>query len=171
MPQVFLSHSTVDSQFVNRVRESLLKAGIDVWKAPESILPGEDWVEAIQRGLFSSTHLVVVMSPAAVKSDWVNYEMNTAIRLQVAGKIVIIPLEYEPSTELPGFWYNYQAIRCGDDHELAVERLVESIRRTARVMASPTPEGSASLSVCSTTRCCASLNLSHSSPSLIALRP
>jgi hypothetical protein len=68
-------------------------------------------VDAIERGLSQSTHVVLVLSPGAVESDWVRLEMNTAIRLEREGKIKIIPLNYQPC-EVPLLWGNYQAINC-----------------------------------------------------------
>lgn len=111
MPNIFISHNTIDAPFVNPLAETLRQHGIGVWKAPESILPGEDWVDAIERGLSQSTHVVLVLSPGAVESDWVRLEMNTAIRLEREGKIKIIPLNYQPC-EVPLLWGNYQAINC-----------------------------------------------------------
>jgi formylglycine-generating enzyme required for sulfatase activity len=109
MTQVFLSHSAKDAEFAIQMATDLRGVGIPVWKAPESILPGEPWVQAIERGLTSSTHFVLLMSPAAVKSKWVNLEFDTALERQMAELMVIIPIEYE-SCAPPQFWRRFQAI-------------------------------------------------------------
>jgi hypothetical protein len=111
LPSIFISHNTLDAPFVNPLVDALKRRGIRVWKAPESIRPGEDWVDAIERGLSTSSHVVLVISPGAVDSEWVKLEMNTAIRLEREGKIEIIPLSYEPC-ETPLLWGNYQSITC-----------------------------------------------------------
>ena len=63
MPQLFISHATEDASFAKRLARSVRSANVDVWMAPDSIHPGEDFVDAIQRGLSDTTHLVVIMSP------------------------------------------------------------------------------------------------------------
>lgn len=123
LPRVFVSHNTLDAPFVNPVAQILRQRGIEVWKAPESILPGEDWVDAIERGLSQSTHLLLVISPAAVESDWVRLEMNTAIRLEREGKIKIIPLNYQPC-DIPLLWGNYQAINCAKPPQQMLQELI-----------------------------------------------
>lgn len=45
--------------------------GWRAWIAPESILPGEKWAPAINRGLEEGGVFVVALTPAAVKPSWV----------------------------------------------------------------------------------------------------
>jgi hypothetical protein len=109
MSQIFLSHSTRDAEVAARLAADLREVGLPVWKAPESILPGEEWVEAIQRGISTSTHFLLLMSPAAVESEWVQFEFNTALALNRRGRMVIIPLDYQPC-DAPVFWTGFQAM-------------------------------------------------------------
>lgn len=94
MPQVFVSHCTQDAEFAQRIARALRASGVDVWIAPDSIHPGETFVDAIERGLGSTTHFVIVMSPDAVESNWVKLELNTAIRLERDGQLEISPILY-----------------------------------------------------------------------------
>lgn len=128
MTQVFLSHSTKDDEFVNRLAADLRGAGLDVWKAPESINPGETWLQAIERGLRTSTHLVLVISPAASVSEWVELEMNTAISLERAGKMTIIPLDYRSCDDVPLFWRSYQWVSFREAYESGVRQLISLLK-------------------------------------------
>jgi hypothetical protein len=123
--QIFLSHSTVDTEFVDRLAADLRLAGIVVWRAPESILPGEEWVDAIQRGLGTSSHLVLVMSPAAVESGWVKFEFNVALRRYHEGCMLIIPVDYQPC-DAPLFWRAFQHVGIRDKY---MKGLLELVRR------------------------------------------
>jgi sulfatase modifying factor 1 len=69
--QVFISYATEDTQFAHRLADDLQRLGIQVWIAPDSIKPGESWVDAIERGLEESSHMVIVLTPAALESEWV----------------------------------------------------------------------------------------------------
>ena len=82
--QVFISHAHQDADFAHRLAADLGSAGWRAWIAPESIQPGEKWVEAIGRGLDGSGVFVVALTPAAVASNWVRNETNAAIELDNA---------------------------------------------------------------------------------------
>lgn len=125
MTQVFLSHSTLDVEFVDQLAADLRDAGIVVWKAPDSILPGEEWIKAIQRGLATSSHFVLVKSPNAADSEWVNFEFEAALRQYHKKKMQIIPVLYQPCDE-PLFWEGFQHV---DLREQYMRSLLELIRR------------------------------------------
>jgi hypothetical protein len=130
MIQAFISYNHKDNVFSQQVTDDLRDAGIPVWKAPESIQPGESWVEAIERGLVTSTHLVLLMSPAAVESWWVNWEFNTAMALHARGQIEILPLDYLPCNP-PLRWQGFQALRgIRDDYEATISKLIKQIQAT-----------------------------------------
>jgi formylglycine-generating enzyme required for sulfatase activity len=114
MTQVFLSHSTKDADFAQQMADDLRAAGVPVWKAPESIRPGEGWVEALEYGLRTSTHMLLLMSPAAVASKWVNWEVDLAMMLHARGQIVILPVDYLPC-DPPLRWQRFQSISGIDD--------------------------------------------------------
>ena len=84
--QVFISHAHQDAEFAHRLAADLTAAGWRAWIAPESIQPGEKWVEAIGRGLDGSGVFVVALTPAAVASKWVRNETNAAIELDTRGE-------------------------------------------------------------------------------------
>jgi hypothetical protein len=99
--QVFISYATEeDGEFAQRLAKDLRGLGAQVWIAPESILPGEEWVDAIERGLEESSQMVVVLTPAALESPWVRTETNIAIAQERLGRMEIIPLLVEP-VEVP----------------------------------------------------------------------
>jgi hypothetical protein len=90
--QVFISYATKDAEFAHRLADDLKRLGVPVWIAPESIRPGESWVSAIERGLEESSHVVVVLTPAALESRWVKKETDIAIARERKGRIQVIPL-------------------------------------------------------------------------------
>src|SRR5688572_9998318 len=113
--QVFLSHSTLDAEFVDQLAADLRAAEIVVWKSPDSILPGEEWVDAIQRGLTTSSHLILVKSPNAVKSKWVRFEFNVALARHHDDRMAIIPIHHEPC-DPPPFWTAFQHVNLQDNY-------------------------------------------------------
>ncbi|MGQ9625809.1 MAG: toll/interleukin-1 receptor domain-containing protein [Anaerolineae bacterium] len=120
--KVFISYCEEDSQFAYRLAEDLRRLGFQVWIAPESVRPGEDWVDAIERGLKESSHMLVVLTPAAVKSSWVKKETNIAIAMERQGFMEVIPLDVEPC-EAPFLWRSYQTASFRRDYDSGLSQL------------------------------------------------
>jgi len=105
--QIFLSHATADAAFAHRLAGDLRAEGWGVWIAPESIRPGEKWVEAISRGLETSGVFVVVLTPAAVGSRWVRTETDAALALEHRDLLRFLPLDVA-ACDVPLLWSGYQ---------------------------------------------------------------
>ena len=131
--QVFVSYATEDAQFAHRLADDLQRLGIQVWIAPESIHPGEGWVRAIERGLAESSHVVVVLTPAALESKWVRKETDVTIAQERKGRIQVIPLDVEPC-EVPLLLGSYQMVSFRRDYEAGLSQLASilDLRATAR---------------------------------------
>ena len=127
--QVFVSHCTEDADFAQQIAHQLRSNGIDVWIAPDSIATGETFIEAIQRGLAETTHFVVLLSPDALESKWVNLEINTAIRLDMEGALTIAPIMYRPATP-PLILGNYQWLDYRGDVTDIVNQLLDWVGTT-----------------------------------------
>lgn len=96
MTKVFLSHSSQDEFFVERLARDLEASGLDVWLDRWSIQSGESIVSRISEGLSESDYLLVVLSAASVDSLWVRHELDTALMLQLSDEsITIVPLYAE----------------------------------------------------------------------------
>lgn len=51
---IFISHARQDADFAHQLADDLAVRGWEIWIAPDSIRPGERWVDAINRGLAES---------------------------------------------------------------------------------------------------------------------
>jgi tetratricopeptide (TPR) repeat protein len=93
MPTVFVSHSSEDTQFIERELIPILKSRkIEVWYSPQTIKTAEEWERAIKRGLESSDWFLVALSPRSVKSKWVRAETGWAFANR-EGKIIPVLIE------------------------------------------------------------------------------
>jgi len=105
VPRVFLSHSSKDDAFSARLAQDLYRAlKYDVWYDKEHLSGGDVWWNRIQQELTARFVFLVVLSPDAVVSRWVNDEIAIAWeqRTSVKGKriIPILYRECERSAEL-----------------------------------------------------------------------
>jgi hypothetical protein len=79
MPQVFISHATHDREFVEQHLAPLLRLnGVTPWYSTQDIPSAAQWEQAIRRGLHASDWFLVVMTDAAIKSEWVRAEVHWA---------------------------------------------------------------------------------------------
>lgn len=123
MNQVFISHAHEDEAIARRVAADLQAEGWSVWIAPDSIMPGEIWVEAINRGLEESGYYLLIQTPAAASSPWVVTETNVAIGLEHQRLIRFIPLDVAPCSP-PPLWTAYQNVPFRDNYLRGLEHLL-----------------------------------------------
>ena len=125
--QVFIIHAQEDGEFAHKLASDLRQRGWTPWITPESINPGEKWVAAIQRGLSECAVLLVVMTPAATGSEWVNTEVESAIELEHKKKVRFIPLIKE-QCEAPILWGHYQRISFVDGYDIGLSQLLATLQ-------------------------------------------
>ena len=111
---VFISHAHEDAEFAHRLAADLGARGWRVWIAPDSIRPGEKWVDAINRGLEACGVFLVALTPAAVASKWVTDETNVAKEMHQEGELRFIPLGVV-DCRVPPLWRVHQRIPFKQD--------------------------------------------------------
>ena len=75
---VFLSYAHKDNHYRKQVQKALEKRGLSVWVDDRGISPGESWQAAIQEAIDNACVVVVILSPDAKESRYVNRELNYA---------------------------------------------------------------------------------------------
>lgn len=97
--KLFLSHSTKDEKFVNQIGKELRERGFNVWL--NNIEAGDVISSTIKVGIKESHYFLVILSPDAINSEWVQGELELALSLEKKGNIrKIIPLLYK-DCEIP----------------------------------------------------------------------
>jgi hypothetical protein len=80
MPRAFISYSRADDDgYVFRLDTYLRRYGIQSWY-DRYIQFGVNWASALERAVQDSNVLIVIMTPRAADSEWVNRELDAAIR-------------------------------------------------------------------------------------------
>ncbi|HUN09168.1 MAG TPA: TIR domain-containing protein [Aggregatilineales bacterium] len=77
MSNIFVSYSHSDREYVNELKDSLTLFGFDVWH-DEDIEPGERWFRSIADAIRKCIVVIVVMTPDAEASTWVEKELLLA---------------------------------------------------------------------------------------------
>ncbi len=90
---IFLSYPRQDQPFANWLYEKLRGAGITVWYDTKEILTGDSISDKIAEGLSRSDFLLVVLSEAAMKSNWVINELQPKILQHIQKQqVTILPV-------------------------------------------------------------------------------
>jgi hypothetical protein len=97
---IFLSYSRTDTDRAVALEQALQQRGLTVWRDARSIAAGERWAEAIEKGIRGARGVVVLVTAASARSEWVTYEYAFAtgaripiVVVAVRGARVAVPLE------------------------------------------------------------------------------
>ncbi|WP_334908631.1 toll/interleukin-1 receptor domain-containing protein [Nostoc sp.] len=95
---VFISHSSKDTNLVRQIADALRNADFQVWNDTQ-IFPGDNWAELIANELRESDAMVVLLTPNSVDSPYINAEVGYALGEQ-GYKGRVIPVLAAPSEQL-----------------------------------------------------------------------
>lgn len=105
--RVFLSYSELDRSRADAVRKGLSDVGIDVFMAGHDIGPSESWMDVLRVNLIQCSHVVILMTPAAVGRQWILTEAGAAWAL---GKAMVPALSGVTAEALPDVIAHHQAV-------------------------------------------------------------
>ena len=77
--EVFLSHASLDRRSAERLVRLLEAHRIKVWYSKTKIKGAQAWHDEIGRALSRCDWLVVLLTPDAVRSEWVKREVTHAL--------------------------------------------------------------------------------------------
>ena len=125
--QVFISHASKDGALAQRIAATLQANGYPIFMTPNSIQPGEKWVPAINRGMEESGIFVVLLTPNAMASGWVQDETFGAIALENKNEMRVFMLDVE-ACQLPFMWQQRQFLSFrGDDVHQNIANLLQAL--------------------------------------------
>jgi class 3 adenylate cyclase len=137
--RVFISHNHKDRVFVEeRITGPLALRGIDAWYSNADIVPGENYIQAIEAGLLKSDWVILIVSQNSKESDWVRAEVRTALKDQrLRGRILPVATDDAKLSDFGDELAQLQAL----DARAAVDLGDELFRLlTARSDQHPAPE-------------------------------
>src|SRR5688572_18886912 len=96
--QIFLSYSSLNRPFADKIYNDLLSARYWVWM-DKRLKPAEQWEPQIDENLRKSSIFIVLISSQSIASDWVKHEGSMAFALNQ--KIVPVQIAAEFTGKLP----------------------------------------------------------------------
>lgn len=93
MSFLFLSYARADGKLAaTRLRAELERVGFQIWRDLEDMQGGQSWKDQLREALRSVKVVVVLLTPAAIASKYVEWEWGTAQTLEKR----VIPLLISP---------------------------------------------------------------------------
>jgi WD40 repeat protein len=123
MPDLFVSYSRRDAEFVHRLAADLKARGKEAWIDMEGIRDGERFPEALLRAIESSDAFVFVISPDSVASEFCEQEVQHASALNK--RIVPLALRTVADERIPEEVRFRNWIPVGQD--TGVDRVITAI--------------------------------------------
>ena len=89
----FISYSTKDQEFADRLYADLQSNGVRCWFAPHDMAAGKKVHEQIDQAIRLYDKLLLILSPASMESAWVETEISKARKREInEGKRVLFPV-------------------------------------------------------------------------------
>lgn len=79
MARVFISYGREEQGIANQLRESLVKAGLEVYMPEEEFQPSKTIMEQVTNAIDASGCVLGVLTEHSVNSPWVNQELGYAV--------------------------------------------------------------------------------------------
>ena len=76
---VFISYSSLDSLIAEDITNKLMKENVKVWRDVENIRGGDSFIEEIPAAIKNSRLVLLILTPEAEESKWVEKEIISAI--------------------------------------------------------------------------------------------
>jgi hypothetical protein len=97
----FISYSTRDQDFADRLHADLQNRGVRCWFAPHDMLPGKKIFDQIDEAIRVYDRLLLILSESSMASNWVKTEIANARQKEVSqDRQVLFPITLVPISKV-----------------------------------------------------------------------
>jgi len=122
-PELFISYSRADDEFVRRLMLELEAQAVPYW-SDRKIEAGTLWITEIESAMRRAAVFLLVISQNFEKSDYALFEAGIAVGRAKESGALVVPLIL-PGASIPSVLRGYQAIRA---ESMSVEDVVSRLR-------------------------------------------
>jgi hypothetical protein len=92
----FISHSSLDQAFAERLHTDLQDKGVRCWFAPHDMKIGDKFRSRIDQSIHLHDRLLLILSENSINSSWVEKEVETAFEKEVKEqRLVLFPIRVD----------------------------------------------------------------------------
>lgn len=125
--RIFISHAHQDGDIADRIVADLSAMGLSPWVYRNEIRPGDSFVAAMDIGLSEASYLILLLSRAAVDSEWVRREWMNAL----AADVPVLPARLDDA-EVPAILRHCQYFDLRADPDVGIKSIVSFFRTEMR---------------------------------------
>lgn len=135
-PKVFLAYVTEDAPAVERLYDSLARAGFSPWMDTRKLLPGQNWPRAIEVAIESADFFIACFSSHSVDKRGgfqaeIRYALDCARRLPL-DDVFLLPVRFDSCSVPRPIQREWQYIDLFPDWSRGFDRLATAIRQECR---------------------------------------
>lgn len=94
----FISYSSKDHDFVERLHSDLQRNGVRCWFAPEDLKIGDPFRTRIDESIRFHDKLLLILTESSIASGWVQDEVEAALeRERLERRMVLFPIRLDDS--------------------------------------------------------------------------
>jgi hypothetical protein len=125
-PCIFISHASEDSEIAKEFASMFEKRRIESFVANFNVFAGADWNNQVKEEIYKSDELLLILSPDAMKSNWVLIEVGAA---WILGKPITPAVMYTDLNTVPEPIKKFQAkpILTNSQRESVVDNIVKRV--------------------------------------------
>jgi hypothetical protein len=102
----FISYSTKDQEFAERLHADLQAKGVRCWFAPHDMKGGRKLYEQIDAAIHFHDRVLLILSPDSINSEWVKREIDKALKRQGQEKRdILFPIRLVKYEQLQSWEY------------------------------------------------------------------
>lgn len=136
----FISYSSMDQEFADRLYTDLQRKGVRCWFAPETLKIGERTRYAIHEAIRHYDKLLLILSDNSICSDWVEDEVERALEQErKATKTILFPIRLDDTVMHCDVGWpvtiqntrnigNFTQWKDHDSYKKAFDRLIRDLR-------------------------------------------
>jgi hypothetical protein len=141
----FISYSSKDQEFAERLHDDLQAKGVRIWFAPHDMRIGARIRPTIDESIRTYDKLLIVLSENSVGSQWVEQEVETALagEREQEGKTVLFPIRVDDAImEMKSGWPallkntrnvgDFTRWKDHDSYRKAFDRLLRDLKAEAK---------------------------------------
>jgi hypothetical protein len=136
----FISYSSKDQAFAERLHADLQSKGVRCWFAPHDMRIGDEIRPRIDESIRVHDKLLLVLSESSIVSAWVKKEVETAFEQEAQqNKLVLIPIRLDETVmNTPQAWAadirrmrhigDFRQWKDHDEYQIAFSRLLRDLK-------------------------------------------
>jgi uncharacterized protein YjbI with pentapeptide repeats len=140
----FISYSSKDKEFAERLHADLQNKGVRCWYAPEDMKIGDRERKTIHEAIRLHDKLLLILSENSVQSAWVESEVERAMKKErETGQDVLFPVRLDNSNkDVKSGWVNdvetrhigdFRKWKEHDEYQKAFDRLLRDLKKSMSV--------------------------------------